>query len=609
MATHPSSTTAATTPPSPRPSLATLPTEILEAIFLHLDPQSLVAVARTSKFNKRITTDAPIVWRHLCQTRFRFWDPRRDIAAKYAAPLSGVDWRALFIQRVVIEKDTTALLNQMLGSQQDRILHINEIAEFGYDAKDTLLREMTCPDDAEDVLARRYYANAVLERIQREMAINVWQALSSGQDMSIERALGTYDMFARAGEDVDFDTITGDVISLADGVVAKYPEFNDMSARTKASTLASYLREQGFNGVSDTLYRALRNSFIGLVLRSAAHECLPLVSVAIYCAVANRLGLDARPCGFPGHVLCLVYAPKQQTLDGKYKPTSSDELDYMYLDLFRSSNEVSRQSLKRSLRDLDVPSSQHEEFLTHTDTREMVLRTARNIINSVQTIRETEQLHGTHTSWVDAYPDMDNSFYATIWAFLILGPRDDDLAAGPMRRRQYLPYLLEHFQTHYPWDVTLLEQYVIPLFAELPEGPRLQQFVHSIRNIDSRRKAVKRRESRAAAVRFRVGQLFKHKRYHYEGVITGWDTSCDAGEDWIQNMGVDRLAGGREQAFYHVLVCDKSIRYVAEENIALVAPGVEPSDSLLRLAGRHFKRWDGGAGAFVSNVGDEYPEG
>jgi F-box protein 21 len=47
--------------------------------------------------------------------------------------------------------------------------------------------------------------------------------------------------------------------------------------------------------------------------------------------------------------------------------------------------------------------------------------------------------------------------------------------------------------------------------------------------------------------------LFQHKRYSYEGVVTGWDVSCDAGEDWIQNMGVDRLSSGRHQAFYHVL--------------------------------------------------------
>jgi F-box protein 21 len=55
-------------------------------------------------------------------------------------------------------------------------------------------------------------------------------------------------------------------------------------------------------------------------------------------------------------------------------------------------------------------------------------------------------------------------------------------------------------------------------------------------------------------------------------------------------------------------VCDKSVRYVAEENIEPVAPDTEPSEAILRLAGRHFKRWDGERHLFVSNVRDEYPD-
>lgn len=50
---------------------------------------------------------------------------------------------------------------------------------------------------------------------------------------------------------------------------------------------------------------------------------------------------------------------------------------------------------------------------------------------------------------------------------------------------------------------------------------------------------------------------------------------------------------------------DKSSRYVAEENITpLSGP---PPQSLLRLAGRFFKRWDEAAGRFASNMQDEYP--
>lgn len=540
------------------PAFTELPTEILEAVFLHLDPQSLLSVAQTCRLVKKLTADAPLIWRHFCQTYFKSWDPQHGIAAKFSGPLSDVDWRSVFIRRVRTEKETLRLLDRVLESQQGRIQHINEIADFGYDVKEVLLKECACDDGKEDFLARRYYANAVLERVQREMAIEVWGELNRTGIVPIEKALAAYDVFTRIGEDVDYATVDHDLDLLALGVEQQYPDFRTMNARTKASTLASFLREQGFRGVADSSYRALRNSFIGLVLRSETHDSLPLISVAIYCALARRVGLDARPCGFLFHVYCLVYAPKDYTLDGTYKPTNSTELDYMYLDPFRSSDEVLANDLQRSLREMGVPSSQHQGYLSDSDTRDMVLRTARNIMNSVQTIRQTEAgVYGIHSTWNNAYPDMDNAFYATIWAMLILGTHEDaglPHSSVATRRRQYLPYLLEHFQTHYPWDVSLLQQYVIPMFINLPEGQRLMSFVDSMRRIDAMAKRPSRRvDGQTDKVTFRVGQLFRHKRYHYEGVITGWDTVCDAGEEWIHNMGVDRLPGGRVQPFYHVM--------------------------------------------------------
>lgn len=49
---------------------------------------------------------------------------------------------------------------------------------------------------------------------------------------------------------------------------------------------------------------------------------------------------------------------------------------------------------------------------------------------------------------------------------------------------------------------------------------------------------------------------------------------------------------------------DKSVRYVAEENIALVQE--DPGEDLMALAGQHFKRWDSTNWVFVSNMRDEY---
>ncbi|KAF2466841.1 YccV-like-domain-containing protein [Lindgomyces ingoldianus] len=599
---------------APPPSFTALPTETLEAIFQHLDPRSLVSVSRTSKHIKQITFDSPVIWRHFCRTHFKFWAVHHNISEKFAGPLSDVDWRELFIYRMHIEKRTTQLLNKVLQRQQGRIRYINEIADFGDDAKETLLQEGACPDDAEDVLARRYYANAILERIQRERAIRIWKGISNGADISLEEALGAYDLFTRAGDHVDLDTITSDLDRLARELLQEYQGFTQFSTRRQAEVLAWFLRDKGFQGVPNPSYRALRNSFIGLVLQSPDHESLPLVSVAIYCALARRVGLDARPCGFLFHVYCLIYAPKDHTLNGDYSPTNSTELDSMYIDPFRSTSEVDQGDLERMLQEMGVPNSEHDAFLSDTTTQELVLRTARNIMNSVQTIRQQDAgIYGVHSIWLNEYPDMDNAFYAALWAMLMLGPREEEQSGSlsniSTRRRQYLPYLLEHFQTHFPWDVTLLEQHVIPLFYNQPEGQRLLAFVHSMHNLDSMRKPTNARSTPTTQrVKFHVGQSFKHKRYHYEGVITGWDTSCDAGEEWIQHMGVDRLTNGRNQSFYHVLVCDKSVRYVAEENIAPVSHSTQPGEAMLRLAGRYFKRWDSDAHTFVSNVRDEYPD-
>ena len=121
------------------------------------------------------------------------------------------------------------------------------------------------------------------------------------------------------------------------------------------------------------------------------------------------------------------------------------------------------------------------------------------------------------------------------------------------------------------------------------------------------RKPIKARDSGSPnRVRYKVGQLFRHKRFHYYAVIYGWDPQCSAEELWITQMRVDDLPRGRHQSFYHSLVSDGSKRYVAEENIAIVKD--QPPDALMAIAGEFFKRWNDRNKGFVSNVLDEYPD-
>lgn len=49
---------------------------------------------------------------------------------------------------------------------------------------------------------------------------------------------------------------------------------------------------------------------------------------------------------------------------------------------------------------------------------------------------------------------------------------------------------------------------------------------------------------------FQIGQIVKHKRYGYRGVVVSVDSECQASEDWYQG---NRTQPDREQPWYHVL--------------------------------------------------------
>jgi hypothetical protein len=53
-------------------------------------------------------------------------------------------------------------------------------------------------------------------------------------------------------------------------------------------------------------------------------------------------------------------------------------------------------------------------------------------------------------------------------------------------------------------------------------------------------------------------------------------------------------------------VDDRTVRYIAEENIKVEQP--DEVRELMELAGRHFKRWDRESRTFISNIRDEYPD-
>lgn len=65
--------------------------------------------------------------------------------------------------------------------------------------------------------------------------------------------------------------------------------------------------------------------------------------------------------------------------------------------------------------------------------------------------------------------------------------------------------------------------------------------------------------------RFAPGQLVRHRRYGYRGVVVDYDLACRAPDEWYL---ANRTQPDRGQPWYHVLVHGSTgATYAAEENL------------------------------------------
>lgn len=81
--------------------------------------------------------------------------------------------------------------------------------------------------------------------------------------------------------------------------------------------------------------------------------------------------------------------------------------------------------------------------------------------------------------------------------------------------------------------------------------------------------------------KFSPGQIVRHRRYGYRGVIAAVDLRCRADHQWYVS---NRTQPDQNQPWYHVLVDGAATTtYAAEENLA-ADPSVDPIDHPLLSA-------------------------
>jgi heat shock protein HspQ len=94
--------------------------------------------------------------------------------------------------------------------------------------------------------------------------------------------------------------------------------------------------------------------------------------------------------------------------------------------------------------------------------------------------------------------------------------------------------------------------------------------------------------------KFQPGQLVKHKKYGYRGVIVSVDRHCKADPDWYMS---NQSQPERKQPWYHVLVDDSAtVTYPAEENLMEDDSNLPVNHLLLEVFFRSFE-----AGVYLRN--------
>jgi F-box protein 21 len=138
-----------------RGSLDHLPDDIIEHVIRYVSPlDNLEGLQLACRRFSRLASH-PLLWRYHCRTSFRYWHPRHRIQEKMKSRASEVDWKSLFVTRIGQNKAIARLLEHILASRVGRIVGMQQICTFGYDAKDFLIAQCNVDDSAQDVLARR----------------------------------------------------------------------------------------------------------------------------------------------------------------------------------------------------------------------------------------------------------------------------------------------------------------------------------------------------------------------------------------------------------------------------------------------------------------------
>ncbi|KAK3496593.1 hypothetical protein B0T13DRAFT_291252 [Neurospora crassa] len=631
-------------------SLDRFPDELIRHILLYVSPEDNVLNIQPVSRRFYHIANEPLLWRYLCRNSFTFWNPEHCFFTKLSDPRpTTIEWKKLWLRRKRQNHLIKRLLDEILTTRYHQLRNLQHICHFGYDAKDFLLEQCHVDESHDDVLARRYYANSALDSIHRGMAVEVWsKCYETGTDpySGLDRALGAFDLFVLHDQPQDLEYILSTLDTLAQRFMLEHPEHKIMSTRQKALALNRWLRAQNLMGMENETvnYHNLRNCLLGHALSDDEHPSLPIISSAIFASVAERLGMSSACCAFPSHVHASVKAPPGMTLDGDVEEDPKAEPETMYLNPYKWDGEVTLDELRRALVELGWTQGS-EVFLRASPVPIIVLRTAANIKAATSRIQNLADRSGEPIE-VEAkrlragHPDInvEAAKYASMWAELMVKP------VSSVHWDHNLETFLHSFAMSWGEDAWIVRKYLLPMYEQFVASQphvrnragweNVREILNMLDNLDRREAVVTRRytQEMQERVRYRIGQVFRHKRYGWIGIINGWAAGSaglpvphylDGYEDEVQSPTTSPRSSGdrlhsegqlRPQLARVFYTCMSSKRpridrlRVAQNSIEIITdPNLIP-ESLKFLAGKYFKRFDRKTCTFVSNIKESYPD-
>lgn len=579
----------------PLPRLDCLPDEVIQAVLQQLDALSLSTISSVSRHFHAVANEQ-IIWKGLVLRDFTFWDDKDELSKK-KRDISFRDWKGLYAVRHTANVATRHAIQQMIDDPIGRLAKAHDVLDHGYGIKDVLLQLNKDAFKTDCALAQRYWSQMALGCLNRSVALEQWTRVRYRSDASnpTETALACLDMFVLGpnGEGDINDTFRR-LNQMVDAVRAANPELDEQTPRQKAIVIAEFLRANKWVGVDeDRDYYSIENQFLGLALRSPHRNSLPLITCVIYSYVCRAFNLRAQPCSFPMHVHAVVQPPlpsspndPQLDLDNRPLPLnySSEpladlepgtgplsDLTHLYVDPFNNATPTSLSRMQSQLQFIapNATRAQKASYLLPASPRSLLIRSAHNIVRSVQSIpfdTAHRQRAATSTNGDSIDISIYDAAYAALFALVMFPSSPQGLASS-------LSDLRQHYAHHFIEDLRNYTNHILPLTSGLGAfgGDRgvTDPLVNLIRNEDITPKKFKRRSDirpsslgeygETAArqtgeeVRYHVGTVFRHHRQGYTAVIYGWDSKCEMEERWILGNSVDRLPKGRGQPFYNAL--------------------------------------------------------